>query len=289
MRHPKPNIFFVISFMILFNYANPFAFGEMGHRLVAAIAQDFLNPKAKQEVEKILATAGNGGPAPSLEDISIWADEIRYLRRTTGPWHYITIQISALHYNPSITDTPNVVTALSSQIELLKNPKGNRYIREEALKWVVHLTGDLHQPLHVGEDHDKGGNFQKVKLNRRSYNLHAVYDKVLIERMELDERTLHQRLWKEIQVSPIQYRGAAAGTLKNWVEETHLKSRDCYLQFGKPLPKGIKVGLDKEYVDAATRRILEQLKIGGIRLAFLLNKSLDPSGPALNPQGFQKK
>ncbi len=260
-----------------------YAFGELGHEVIAALAQDMLTPKARAQVQSILATAGNGGPPPNLAGIAVWADKIRSLRPETRPWHFANIQIGDPGYDPARVDTPNVLTALDRELAVLRRPAADRYSREEALKWVVHLVGDLHQPLHVGEDHDRGGNDDKVKVNRRTYNLHAVWDFVLLERLHLDLDSLHAMLAGDIAADPAFISRNAHGTPRNWVDETHVKSRACYLLHGKPMRKGIAVSLDRDYIHGATLMVLDQLKIAGVRLAFVLNAALDPAGPRVPP------
>lgn len=255
-------------------------YGALGHQVIASLAEGMLTPKARAEVKSILAPAG--GPA-DLASISTWADDIRMLRPETRPWHYVTIQISEIRYDPAKADSANIVKALKRQLAILAQPGADRYAREEALKWVVHLVGDLHQPLHAGEDHDKGGNLAKVKVNRRTYNLHAVWDNVLLERLNLPLDSLRPMLERKLASDPAFVRRNAQGTVEDWTDETHSKAAACYLLRGKRMRKGIAVQLDKEYVNAATFTVLEQLRIGGVRLAFALNRALDPSGSTVAP------
>ncbi|HKP97076.1 MAG TPA: S1/P1 nuclease [Fibrobacteria bacterium] len=249
------------------------AFGVLGHQVIASLAEDMLTPKAKAEVKNILGPAGGSA---SLASISTWADDIRMLRPETRPWHYVTIQIREARYDSSRADSANVVKALKRQLAILAAPDADRYAREEALKWIVHLTGDLHQPLHAGEDHDKGGNLAKVKVNRRTYSLHEVWDYVLLERLHLPLDSLRGMLERDIAADPDFIRRNAAGSVEDWTDGTHAESAACYLLRGKPMRKGIKVRLDKDYVQAATLTVLAQLKIAGVRLAFALNRALDP-------------
>lgn len=255
------------------------AFGVLGHQVIAAIAEDMLTPKAKAEVKTLLAPGGG----ETLASIATWADDIRMLRPETRPWHYVTIQIGSPGYDSAHADSADVVKALKKQSAILARPQADRYAREEALKWVVHLVGDLHQPLHAGEDHDKGGNLAQVKVNRRSYNLHAVWDYVLLERLHLPLDSLRILLEREIAADPEFRKRNAQGTPESWADDTHAKSPACYLLHGKPMRKGIKVQLDKAYVDAATRTTLLQLKIAAVRLAYALNRALDPGAPMPAP------
>ncbi len=260
------------------------AFGVLGHQVIAALAEDMLTPKAKAAVKNILGPVG--GPT-TLASIATWADDIRMLRPETRPWHYVTIQIGEARYDSTRADSANVIKALKKEMAILAKPDADRYAREEALKWTVHLVGDLHQPLHAGEDHDRGGNQDKVKVNRRTYNLHAVWDYVLLERLHLPLDSLRPMLEREITADPGFVKRNAQGTVESWADDTHSKSAACYLLHGKPMPKGVKVQLDKAYVDAATAVTLAQLKIGAVRLAYVLNRVFDPGAampaPALRP------
>jgi hypothetical protein len=263
-------------------------FGVLGHQVIAAMAEDMLTPKAKAEVKALLAPAGGAG---TLASISTWADEVRMLRPETRPWHYVTIQITAPGYDSAQADSMDAIKALKRQSSILARPQADRYAREEALKWMVHLVGDLHQPLHAGEDHDKGGNLAQVRLNRRSYNLHEVWDYVLLERLHLPLDSLRDLLEREIAADAEFRKRNAQGTPESWADDTHAQSPGCYLLHGKPMRKGIKVQLDKAYVDAATRTTFVQLKKAAVRLAYALNRALDPGAampaPALRtPPGL---
>ena len=254
-----------------------FSFGGLGHQVVADLAQDMLTPKARAQAAALLGPptgGGSGGAGFRLSSVSVWADDIKSLRPETRTWHYITLQIDAPGGPP---DSPNVVTALNRSLAMLKDASADRYAREEALKWVVHLLGDLHQPLHVGEDHDRGGNLAKVKVGRRTENLHAVWDYVLLERLHLTADSLRSLLGRGIAADPAFIPRNAKGTVEDWVEETHAKSANCYMLHGKRLRKGMAVSLDRTYTRPNTLVVLEQLKIASVRLAFVLNRALDPA------------
>lgn len=267
------------------------AWGSLGHQVVADLAQDMLTPAARAQAAALLGPpsgGGSGGAAFSLASVSVWADDIKSLRPETRPWHYVTLQLAEPGFkarrafgNPA--DSPNVVTAYEAQMAVLRNAQADRYAREEALKWVVHLVGDLHQPLHVGEDRDKGGNLAKVKVGRRTRNLHEVWDYVLLERLNLPGDTLRARLGRALAADTASLARIARGGVVDWVDEAHAKTRDCYLLHGKPLKKGIAQSLDRTYLRPATLVALEQLKVAGVRLAQSLNQALDPAAPPRPP------
>ena len=260
------------------------AFGALGHQVIAALAEDMLTPRAKAEVNALLAaSAASGGPS-TLASISTWADEIRMLRPETRPWHYVTIQIGEAGYDSARADSSNVIKAIKRQLDVLARPKADRYAREEALKWVVHLVGDLHQPLHAGEDRDKGGNLVKVKVNRRTYNLHETWDHVILERLHLPLDSLRAILERRMAADTGFIARYARGTVESWADDTHAKARACYLVHGKPMRKGITAQLDKAYLDAATLTLLSQMEKGAVRLAFALNRVLDPQGVMRAPR-----
>ena len=257
------------------------AFGELGHQVIAALAEDMLTRNAKMQIRSILPPSESGDFSVHLIQVAVWADEIRSLRPETRPWHFVTLQLGEKGYAPGHTDSPSVVTALERQLAILgtaSSSSKNRYAREEALKWVVHLVGDLHQPLHVGEDHDRGGNEILVRINRRTFNLHAVCDFALLERLHLELDSLHALLGRDLAADPAFIVRNASGTVRAWVDETHAKSRGCYLLNGKAFPKGTQVALNEEYIHLSTLQVLNQLKLAAIRLAWLLNTTLDPTG-----------
>lgn len=265
------------------------AWGVLGHQVVADLAEDMLTPKARTQALSLLGPpsgGGTGGPGARLSSIAVWADDIKSLRPETRSWHYVTLQVD----DPDLAaaaaagrppDSPNVVTALKASLAVLRNAKADRYAREEALKWIVHLIGDLHQPLHVGEDRDRGGNLAKVKVGRRTRNLHEVWDYVLLERLHLPADSLRALLARSLASDPGFLSRHAGGTVEAWVDETHAKTSACYTLHGKRMRRGIAVSLDRTYLRPNTLVALNQLKIAAVRLAAALNAALDPTAPAL--------
>ncbi|PTT92483.1 endonuclease, partial [Pelomonas sp. HMWF004] len=133
------------------------AWGAEGHRLIAELAQDQLTPAARAQVARILEQE----PGATMASISTWADEVR--SRETAAWHYVNPPEGSCSYEPA-RDCPGgdcVVEAINAQAAILKS-KAPDAVRLSALKWVVHLVGDVHQPLHAGFKGDKGGNLYQV-------------------------------------------------------------------------------------------------------------------------------
>ncbi|MBI3347915.1 MAG: S1/P1 nuclease [Burkholderiales bacterium] len=151
------------------------AWGAEGHRLIAEVAESQLTPAARSEVARLLS----GEPGATLQSVSTWADEVR--SQATAPWHYVNPPPGECSYDRE-RDCDNgqcAVEALNRQVVVLKSkaPDSERLV---ALKWVVHLVGDVHQPLHAGFKDDKGGNLFQVQAFGRGTNLHSLWDGGLI-------------------------------------------------------------------------------------------------------------
>jgi hypothetical protein len=138
---------------------NAFAWNGEAHQLVAYIAEERLSDKAKSGVAELL-----GDAQLSDAEVASWADQIRRDRRETAPWHYVNIPIDADGYDPKrdANGGDNIIDALERQSKVLADKRAPKEERIEALKFVVHLIGDIHQPLHCGDRGDKGGNRRLV-------------------------------------------------------------------------------------------------------------------------------
>ena len=120
--------------------------------------------------------AGLPGSDITLGDISTWADKVRSRSRrlTTGPWHYVNIPREPSGYNAQRDRARGcIASAIERSLRLLRHPAQDRAVRQEALKWIVHLVADLHQPLHAIGD-DKGGNDVVLQFFGRQTSLHRL-------------------------------------------------------------------------------------------------------------------
>jgi len=135
----------VIAASILFHVSQASAWNGEAHQLVAWIAEERLSDKAKAGVKELLENA-------EITDAEVvgWADQIRRERRESAPWHYVNIPVDAKGYDHKRDgkDGDTVIGAIERFTKILANPKVPREKRVEALKFVVHFIGDLHQPLH---------------------------------------------------------------------------------------------------------------------------------------------
>ncbi|MCL4852208.1 MAG: S1/P1 nuclease, partial [Bryobacteraceae bacterium] len=196
----------------------------------------------------------------SLVEVSTWADEIRCYRPETGPWHYINVPMEAR--DPDILSfCPSggcVVSKIDGFRSVLTNPRASSENRREALKFLVHLVGDLHQPLHVGDRNDKGGNTTQLVYFGTSTNVHRVWDTEILQRME-EEAALASGL------SQTARPGWSRGTPVDWAAESHTVAREVAYKY-----LSRKVGTP--YQQQAETAVRMQLAKAGVRLAAMLNR-----------------
>lgn len=242
---------------MVFN-ANAYDWGKTGHRTTGEIAEKYLTKKAQKALDKLL----NG---QSLALVSTYADEIKSdtLYRPYGPWHYVNIPFDKTYDTHPKSDRGDIIMGIENCIAAIKNPDSRKEERIFNVKLLVHLIGDLHQPLHTGLQEDKGGNDFQVRWFKDGTNLHAVWDTKMIENYNMSYTELANTMPK---LSTNELESIKKGTVLDWMEE----SRSITKQIYKTTTKGDKLGYRYMYKNFATVR--EQLQKGGIRLATILNE-----------------
>lgn len=258
-----------------------FAWGPEGHALVARIAESELTPQVRARVLEIL------GPGKTMESVASWADQVRNSRRETAPWHYIDIPINKPHLDMA-RDCVNgdcVIAKIEQLRDVLKNPATPPDQRQEALMFLIHFVGDMHQPLHCSDNQDRGGNSVRIVFGGRPGNLHGLWDGGLLQVMGTEEALLpgmtreaerHRKKWEK-------------GSVRDWADESHKAAQKTV--YGK-LPKGAwtlhttvsvatnalppapPIAITPAYEHKADPLIAEQIERAGVRLASLLNSTL---------------
>src|SRR5260370_17579290 len=174
----NPKIVLLASALALLAWATPpaNAWGCKGHQTVAAIAEKHLTPEARQMVQKLRSDnpidpklrrwCGNSA-SDLMVDASTWPDDVRNERKN-GPWHYIDIPRGKHKGNlAEYCGTEGCVTrAIEEQGAILKDKSADPLKRAEAIRYLIHFVGDLHQPLHAINNADNGGNCVPVKYFR---------------------------------------------------------------------------------------------------------------------------
>lgn len=239
------------------------AWGPTGHHEIARLAGLHLNARAQREVALLLE---NG---ETLISISTWADEVRGKRAESGPWHYINIPLDAEERGDWTKYCPAegcVVKKINELIASLKSTDGDKTARAEALKFLVHFMGDMHQPLHAGEKSDRGGNEVPVVYFGRAMNLHWIWDSAIVER--LFDREPEWRMKFANRADPEERMKLSAGTTVDWAWESAAVSRD--FAYG-PLPAERPAVVRGEYQAKVEGAALLQMRRAGLRLAKVLN------------------
>jgi hypothetical protein len=250
------------------------AWGPLGHSVVAELAQRHLSPAAEAEVERLLAPEHTR----SLADIASWPDQIQddpalaALWKQTRSQHYVNFHGgSDCDYVPP-RDCRNgrcVVAALSHYVGVLRDRSQSNAARREALKFVVHFVGDIHQPLHAGYRDDKGGNTYQVQYQGKGTNLHKVWDSKMLYTRDLDWRAYAQALDAPVPVALPAPIAPLDNPYAQWAEESCRITAEAGFY-----PAGHKIG--QAYVKAELPVAERRLRQAGRRLADVLNLALAP-------------
>ncbi|AUC85020.1 S1/P1 Nuclease [Polaribacter sp. ALD11] len=231
--------------------------GQNGHRATGKIAENHLKKKAKRKIDKLLK-------GQSLAFVSTFADEIKSDKayRKYSSWHYVNMNIDESYADAAKNPKGDVVTAINKCIEVLKDKNSSDEDKSFHLKMLVHFVGDLHQPMHIGQREDKGGNSIQVQWFGKGTNLHAVWDTKMIEAWNMGYLELADNA-KDLSKKQIE--AIEAGTLVEWVDEVHEVTKKVY----NSVKAGDKLSYRYSYDHFGIVR--DQLQIGGIRLAKILN------------------
>lgn len=258
------------------------AWSRQGHQLVGELAEHDLSPAARREVKLLLA----GETDPSLAGIATWADEIRAESREGGHalgerssrWHYVNFPRGlGCHYVPA-RDCPDgncAIGAINTQRAILADRSRPLAERRDALKFLVHFVGDVHQPLHAGYGDDRGGNDFQLQYRGKGApkggqgtQLHGVWDYWMLQSAGLDNAAYTQRLLQS--PVPADSMAGADNPPAEWALES------CRLIESEALyPTGRRV-IGDAYVDLHRPLAERRIRQAGARLAALLNATLAP-------------
>jgi hypothetical protein len=264
------------------------AWGPQGHRTVAAIADQLLTPQAHELIAQLLTgdldKYGNLSGRTNLEQVSVWADELQGTPGAHGAWHYDDVPACGREPKQAYCrDGQCNSEQLKRLLAVLGDRRAAARERNEALKWVVHLVADLHQPLHAADNGDRGGNEVQVALEgvrtRGRISLHKAWDADLVQRaLDADNRQQpppDMAVWARAAQQLVGEAGQ--GTPDSWASESNNLARNVAYHYAgfacNSRPYGIIV-LDRLYVADAQALVRERLLLAGGRLADLLNQTL---------------
>ena len=232
-----------------------FAWGKTGHRIVGEIAEKYLTKNAKAQIKRLIGHH-------NLSRISVWADEIKSDPnwKHANDWHWCTVPddeeyMEGNHRGLAVEKTREFIKTLKSKKSSIKE-------KQIALKFLVHLVGDIHQPLHVGNGKDRGGNNIKIKWFGEPTNLHSLWDTKLIDFQKLSYLEYSNYL------TLVEDRGM----IRKWQGDSLLvsvhESRDLRKQCYDYTNSELKWGYFYKNKSLLEQRLLQ----GGIRLSGILNR-----------------
>ena len=264
LKQVQHDVKMVAMGMALFALPSPaLAWGKTGHRVVAALADAQLSGLARAHVKELLGVE-------SLDEAATWPDDMRsapgqFWQKTATPWHYVTLNGIVYDHAPPEGDA---LDALNRYRATLRDPNANIADKQLALRFIVHLVGDLHQPLHVGKCCDKGGNEVKVKWFGRDLNLHSVWDSALVEEEQLSFTELAAKLQRHTSNADV----LAWWDInpRDWISESGQLRETVYPEPNRKDPKA-PPELSYGYVYKYTPLMEQRLKQAGVRLAAYLN------------------
>ena len=250
----------LLGLSLIFNISNANnkpVWGATGHRAVGEIAELHLSKKAKKEIEQLLGGQG-------LAIVSTYGDDIKsddaYDKYYT--WHFVNFPFDTKYEDSKKNKRGDIVMGIDHCIQVLKDPNATEQDKVFFLKFLVHLIGDLHQPLHVGRGEDKGGNDIKVEWHRKKSNLHRVWDSDMIGfyNMSYSELVDNRKKLSKSQIASIK-----EGSILDWTYESQALAKKVYAS-AEPDAK-----LSYRYSYDHFELVRTQLQKSGIRLAKVLN------------------
>ena len=249
-----------------------FAWGKTGHRVVAALADPQLSGLARAHVKELLGVE-------SLDEAATWPDEMRsapdpFWQKTATPWHYVTLNGVIYDRAPPEGDA---LEALNRFRATLRDPNASLADKQLALRFVVHIVGDLHQPLHVGKCCDRGGNEVKVKWFGRDLNLHSVWDSALVDDEQLSFTELAAKLQRHTSNEDVVRWWDI--NPRDWISESGQLRETVYPAPNSKDPKA-PPELSYGYVYKFTPVMERRLQQAGVRLAAYLNDIYSTPQPA---------
>ncbi|NLN24518.1 MAG: S1/P1 nuclease [Bacteroidetes bacterium] len=235
--------------------------GKNGHRAVGEIAEKYLSEKTKKAISELL-------DGHSLAFVSNYGDDIKSDRKYDKyqTWHYVNFPLDQRYEETPKESKGDIIQAIQTAIQVLKDKNSRREDKVFHLKMLVHFMGDLHQPLHIGQAEDRGGNRIQVRWFGQNSNLHTVWDSKMIDSYQMSYTELAANADK---LSKKELDEIKKGTLMDWVYDVRILTKEVY----ESANDGDRLGY--EYMYKYMNPLRNQLQKGGIRLAVVLNDIFD--------------
>ncbi|WKD84732.1 hypothetical protein KCTC32516_00066 [Polaribacter huanghezhanensis] len=260
----KTNILLILAFVFISNFSfasepdckTEVVWGNTGHRAVGEIATKYLSKRVQRKINELL-------DGQSLAMVSTFADDIKSdsKYRDFYTWHYVNLNDDETYQTSHKNPKGDLVTGIEKCKQVLLDENASKADKAFYLKMLVHLIGDLHQPMHVGRVTDRGGNDFQVNWFNRGTNMHRVWDSQMIDsfNMTYTELASNTDVLSKAQVKELQ-----KGAIVDWVNESKGLAQMIYGS-AKSEEK-----LSYRYMYDHFQTVRTQLQKGGIRLAKVL-------------------
>jgi hypothetical protein len=266
------------------------AWGDLGHEVTALIAYRHLVPTARSALDAMLASDADALTAGDFASRATWADKFRNAHRETAAWHFVDIEIDQPDLKDACFGFPisppgqwasqgpaqdcvvNKIDQFAAELKSLSTPPPERLL---ALKFLIHFMGDLHQPLHAADHHDRGGNCVSLSPPQGAQNnLHAYWDVSVVSALGQSAAQIAGTL--DARLSATDIKEWTQGTPQSWALDTfEIGRRDVYALASAPTcQSGGSVALSPAYQRQAEKDAATQLLKAAVRLAAVLNGAL---------------
>jgi len=257
----------LIAYLVIFTFfpsnmvASDPNWGATGHRTIGEIAEKHLSRKAKKEIDELLQGKG-------LAFVSTYGDDIKSddAYDKFYNWHFVNFPFDTTYELSEKDKNGDLVYGINFCIQTLKDPNASREDKVFYLKFLIHLIGDLHQPLHVGRAEDRGGNDIKVLWHNKKSNLHRVWDSDMINFYDMSYSELSSNTDK---LSRTQVQIIQEGSILDWTYESQSLSKKIYASVQMDEKLSYRYSYDN------FKLVRSQLHKSGIRLAKVLNDIFD--------------
>lgn len=250
---------FIIAMLLIGWGSSSWAFNFNNHRVICQMAYEQLTPATRLQVDALIKKS----PFNNFAEACPWPDSIRNQAefRHTKAWHYVNVPRSVTEVKVEHCPAQGcLLSAINNMQQRIASNPNNDW---QALLFLSHFIGDLHQPLHVSFADDYGGNNHKVTLRKRSTNLHTLWDGEMLKRQPWP--VVSERLFGEITIE--QHQQWRQGDIYRWATESLNLTHDAY----RLLPPSNKAS-DK-YLQFFAPKLEQQLQKASVRLAMLLERS----------------
>lgn len=239
------------------------AWGAKGHRVLARIAEMHLSDQTKAALREVLGDE-------SLVEASTWADWIKSDPNMdhAGPWHYVNMPDGVSYEESEKNPAGDAYVQLAKAIETLREAESTKEQKRESVRWIAHLVGDLHQPLHVGRAEDRGGNSIRGEFFGKDTNAHRIWDSELIDSTDYSFSELAASIDRRVKV---EVEAGPKPDILAWIAESQKHRGDAY-----EMPED-GYSASYRYVYDNLWLVEQRLKQAGLRLALTLEYALGTS------------